>query len=87
MAPSVVCRASASPAAQQAKMPAAATPVQRRTALALLLMPLAAVAPANASAKKNLSRAELLQQQRAERKEAMKVRNAKVRSGEVKPNF
>ncbi|PNH02443.1 hypothetical protein TSOC_011586 [Tetrabaena socialis] len=75
--------------AQQAQ-PVALPVVQRRAVLAALLAPIAAavVAPAaQAASKKNLSRAELLKEQRAERKEAMKDRAAKVRSGDGKPSF
>ncbi|KAG2433516.1 hypothetical protein HYH02_012634 [Chlamydomonas schloesseri] len=87
MAP-VLARAELKAVAQPATK--AVPVVQRRAALATILAPLASVvlaAPAMAAGQKNLSRAELLQQQRAERKEAMKVRNAKVRAGEVKPAF
>lgn len=64
----------------------------RRDALVAFLAPAAgillmAAAPANAADSKNLSRSQLLAQQRAERKEAMKAKNAKVRSGDEKPSF
>ncbi|GLC38911.1 hypothetical protein PLESTB_000460700 [Pleodorina starrii] len=71
--------------------PAPVVSVSRRSVLGAVMVPLAAsllsVSAAEAAANKNLSRTELLQQQRTERKEAMKAKNAKVRTGEVKPSF
>ncbi|GFR40783.1 hypothetical protein Agub_g1398 [Astrephomene gubernaculifera] len=70
--------------------PIPAIPIPRRTALAVLLAPIAASLldspDANATAN-NVSRTQLLLQQRAARKEEMRARNAKIRCGEAKPQF